>query len=467
MVQSRSPQALPRQAADAAMADASALLFHDVPVAVYLRSADGSFLEVNKSTATLFGYPDPAAFLAAMADTPEQFYLDPGTRQAVLDALATAGTVAGRRYQAMCHDGFVIWIEESAQRTTSPEGDIFYVGFLRDVTEEKSTSWALAEAEEKYRSIFEHAVEGLFQMTPAGRFVTVNGALARMLGFDAPQDLTALGDAAAGIFVHPEDRQFLHAALSETGVVRAMETQLRRTDGQRLWVSIQARAVRGGDGTVVLCEGSMEDVTERQRSQEALRQNLKRTKALFHQTVKSLSTTVRFRDPYTAGHQDSVSRLAAAMARRMGLDPDTVDGIQVAGQLHDIGKISVPVRYLCKPGRLIGLEWEFMKQHSATGYEILKDIDFPWPVAEIVLCHHERLDGTGYPRGLSGKDLGVPARILAVADVLDAMASNRPYRPALGVDAALEELARHRGIAFDADAVDAAREVIATGTLRY
>jgi PAS domain S-box-containing protein/putative nucleotidyltransferase with HDIG domain len=457
----------PNSVADAAMADASALLFHDVPAAVYLRGVDGKFLEVNNATAALFGHAGPAAFLSAMADCPEQFYLDPAARKSVLDELAASGVVTGRRYQAMCDDGYVIWIEESAKRTVSPEGDVFYVGFLRDVTEEKSTSWALAEAEEKYRTIFENAVEGLFQMTPAGRFVTVNGALARMLRFASPEALTALGDAAANLFTHPEDRQFLHAALSETGVVRAMETELRRGDGTRIWVSVQARAVRGGDGAVVLYEGSMEDVTERRRSQEALRHNLKRTKALFHQTVKSLSTTVRFRDPYTAGHQDSVARLATAMARRMGLDRDTVDCIQVAGQLHDIGKISVPVRYLCKPGRLIGLEWEFMKQHATTGYEILKDIDFPWPVAEIVLCHHERLDGSGYPRGLGGEDLCQPARILAVADVLDAMASNRPYRPALGVTVALDELARHRGTAFDADAVDAAREVVAAGDVTY
>ena len=467
MTGASNPQTPPRSAADTAMADASALLFHDVPVAVYLRALDGAFLEVNKAAAALFGYADPAAFLTAMADSPEQFYLDPMARKAVLDELAASGAVAGQRYQAMCDDGFVVWIEESAKRTVSPEGDAFYVGFLRDVTEEKSTSWALAEAEEKYRTIFENAVEGLFQMTPAGRFVTVNGALARMLRFASPEALTALGDTAANLFARPEDRQFLHAALSQTGVVRAMETELRRGDGSRIWVSVQARAVRGGDGAVVLYEGSMEDVTERRRSQEALRQNLKRTKALFHQTVKSLSTTVRFRDPYTAGHQDSVARLAVAMARRLGLDRDAVDCIQVAGQLHDIGKISVPVRYLCKPGRLIGLEWEFMKQHAATGYEILKDIDFPWPVAEIVLCHHERLDGSGYPRGLGGEALSQPARILAVADVLDAMASNRPYRPALGVPVALEELARHRGTAFDADAVDAAREAVTDGDVAY
>ena len=457
----------PAPQADASMVDASAMLFHDVPLAVYLRAVDGAFLEVNKAMAWLFGYADPAAFLSAMADIPDQFYLDPGTRDAVLQELATVGTVSSRRYQAICQDGFVLWIEESARRTVSPGGDLFYIGFLRDVTQEKSTSWALTEAEEKYRSIFEHAVEGLFQLTPAGRFVTVNGALARMLGYASTQQLTARGNAAADVFVRPEDRQFLHAALGETGVVRAMESELSRADGQRIWVSLQARAVRDGAGSVVLYEGSMEDITERRRSQEALRQTLKQTRSLFHQTVKSLSTTVRFRDPYTAGHQDTVARLAAAIAQEMGLPKDTVTGIRVAGQLHDIGKISVPVRYLCKPGRLVGLEWEFMKQHAATGYEILKDIDFPWPVAEIVRCHHERLDGSGYPRGLDASALGIEARILAVADVLDAMASNRPYRPALGVDAALAELTRHRGAAFDGDVVDTAHQVIASGAVRY
>ena len=458
---------LNRPETGAGVAEASALLFNDMPLAVYLRAADGSFVKANQAMAGLFGYPDPAAFLTAMAAAPDQFYLDPTVRLTVLDELAATGSITGQRYQAICRDGFVLWIEESAHRTASPDGAFFYIGFLRDITEEKSTSWALSEAEEKYRSIFERAVEGLFQMTPAGRFVTVNGALARMLGYASPQALTARGDDAAAIFIHPEDRQFLHAALTQTGIVRGMETELARTDGQRLWGSIYARAVRDGDGVVVLYEGSMEDVTERRQSQEALRRTLKHTRSLFHQTVKSLSTTMRFRDSYTASHQDTVARLAAAMARAMALPEDAIAGIRVAGQLHDIGKISVPVRYLSKPGRLVGLEWEFMKQHAVTGYEILKDINFPWPVAETVRSHHERLDGTGYPQGLTASDLGIEARILAVADVLDAMASNRPYRPALGTDAALAELSRHRGTAFDADAVDAAHEVIASGLIRY
>jgi len=447
--------------------DASALLFHDAPMPVYLRAIDGVFLDVNQAMATLFGYEDPAAFLCAMTDMPDQFYLDTTARNRILHDLDHDGSISGRQFQAICRDGFVLWVEESAHKVLSQAGKVFCIGYLRDVTTEKSTRWALTEAEEKYRSIFEHAVEGLFQMTPSGRFVTVNEALARILGFPSPAALAALGDVAQTLFVRHEDREFLHATMESVGVIRGMEAEMSRADDAHIWVSIYARAVRDGQSTVVLYEGSMEDITERRRSQEQLRRNLKTTRALFLQTVKSLSKTVRFRDPYTASHQDNVARLAEAIAQRMGLPQDTVDGIKVAGQLHDIGKISVPVRYLCKPGRLVGLEWEFMKQHAQTGHEILKDIDFPWPVAEIVLLHHERLDGSGYPRGLSGDQIRLEGRILAVADVLDAMASNRPYRPALGVDVAIEELLRHKGTAFDADAVDAACEIIHTGLIRY
>ena len=361
----------------------------------------------------------------------------------------------------------MFWVEESSRRIHSQTGETFYFGYLRDITPEKSTTWALAEAEEKYRGIFEHAVEGLFQITPSGRFVTINAALARMLGYPTTPPLTGKPQGAAEAFVRPEDWNFLQATMRAVGVVRGLEAELFRLDGTRIWASLHARAVRDNQGQPVLYEGSMEDVTERRQSQEQLRHNLQITRSLFHQTVKSLAKTVRFRDSYTAGHQDNVARLAGAAARCLGLSEDTVAGIRVAGQLHDIGKINVPVRYLSKPGRLVGLEWEFMKQHAMTGYEILRDIEFPWPVAEIVLAHHERLDGSGYPRGLTAKDILPEARILAVADVLDAMASNRPYRPALGLAAALGELTRHQGTLFDPDVVAAMHQLVRTGECAY
>ncbi|MDD2701227.1 MAG: MASE3 domain-containing protein [Sideroxydans sp.] len=173
-------------------------------------------------------------------------------------------------------------------------------------------------------------------------------------------------------------------------------------------------------------------------------------------TVQAIASTVEMRDPYTAGHQRRVADLAAAIAGEMGLSHEQIFAIHLAGVVHDLGKISIPAEILSKPSRLNEIEYSFIKTHPQAGYDILKDIDFQWPVAEMVLQHHERLDGTGYPRGLKGEEIIQGARILAVADVIEAMASHRPYRPGLGIEAALQEISKHRGVSYDAEVADAA-----------
>lgn len=168
-----------------------------------------------------------------------------------------------------------------------------------------------------------------------------------------------------------------------------------------------------------------------------------------------MASTVETGDPYIAGHQRRVADLARAIAKEMGLSAEPIDGIRVAGVIHDIGKISIPGEVLSKPGRLTEIEFGLIKAHPQVGYEILKAIDFPWPVAQIVLQHHERMDGSGYPSGLSSEEILLEARVLAVADVVEAISSHRPYRPALGMDKALEEISRHKGVLYDAGVVDA------------
>jgi HD-GYP domain-containing protein (c-di-GMP phosphodiesterase class II) len=168
-----------------------------------------------------------------------------------------------------------------------------------------------------------------------------------------------------------------------------------------------------------------------------------------------MAMTVEARDPYTAGHQHRVSDLARTIATEMDLPGNLIDGLRTAGMIHDLGKISVPAEILSKPTKLSEIEFSLIKVHPRSGYDILKDIDFPWPVARIVLEHHERQDGSGYPNGLTGDKLLMESRILAVADVVESMASHRPYRPALGIDAALEEIARGKGVLYDPDAADA------------
>ncbi|ADE12460.1 HD domain-containing phosphohydrolase [Sideroxydans lithotrophicus] len=179
--------------------------------------------------------------------------------------------------------------------------------------------------------------------------------------------------------------------------------------------------------------------------------------------IQAIAATVEMRDPYTAGHQRRVAQLAVAIATRMGLAPERIHGIRLAGTVHDVGKIGVPAEILSKPGTLDGTEFNLIKRHPGVGYEILKDVDFPWPIAQMVRSHHERQDGSGYPDGLKGEEILLETRIIAVADVVEAMASYRPYRPGLGMQAALEEIVANRGVSYDALVVDACCQVIEAG----
>ena len=201
-------------------------------------------------------------------------------------------------------------------------------------------------------------------------------------------------------------------------------------------------------------------VEEKGRAGEELNRSFEQLRRTLGGTIKALASAVEMRDPYTASHIRKVTQLAFAIAKEMDLSEEQIEGIHVAGTLHDIGKIYVPVEILNKPDRLTEMEMGLIKAHSQVGPEILKEIEFPWPVAQIVLQHHERMDGSGYPSGLSGKDILLEARILAVADVVEAMASHRPYRPSLGIDKALEEISHNRGVLYDPEVVDACLQVI-------
>jgi putative nucleotidyltransferase with HDIG domain len=204
-----------------------------------------------------------------------------------------------------------------------------------------------------------------------------------------------------------------------------------------------------------LYQAAQRELEERKRAELELQQSYDRLETTFEGTVKALAALAEARDPYTAGHQQEVARLASAIAEEMGLPEDEVLGIRMAGLVHDIGKICVPAEILSKPTSLTEIETQMIQTHPQTAHDILKTVEFPWPVAEIVLQHHERIDGSGYPRGLLGHEMLLAARVLCVADTVEAMASNRPYRPAHGIEEALEEILQRRGAFYDAEVVEA------------
>jgi len=189
-------------------------------------------------------------------------------------------------------------------------------------------------------------------------------------------------------------------------------------------------------------------------SEQKLRQSYQKLQKTMEGAIDTIAKIVETKDPYTSGHQQRVSKLAITIARKMKLPQEKIEGIRVSSLVHDVGKISIPAEILNKPIKLTEIEFNLIKDHSQVGYDILKSIEFPWPIEKIVLQHHERLDGSGYPRGLKGEDIIIEARIIGVADVVEAMSSHRPYRPALGIDAALEEISKNRGIFYDPEVVD-------------
>jgi PAS domain S-box-containing protein len=327
---------------------------------------------------------------------------------------------------------------------------------VRDITEQKQAEDALKKSEIKYRTIFENAIEGIYQVTMEGRFVTANAALAHMAGYDSPEDLIeSVKDIGKDLYVHPEDRKRFLKIREEMGFVEGFEVEFKKKDGTHFWVVINARAVKDEQGKVLYNEGLVEDITLRKQAEENLKESLEKLKKAVNTTIQVLVSALEIRDPYTAGHQSRSADLACAIATEMGLCQEKIDGLRMAGEIHDIGKLSIPVEILSKPSKLTNLEFSLIKEHSQSGFDMLKDIDSPWPLAATVHQHHERMNGTGYPKNLKGDDIIIEARILAVADVVEAMASHRPYRASLGIEKALEEIEQNKGILYDENVAEA------------
>jgi PAS domain S-box-containing protein len=329
-------------------------------------------------------------------------------------------------------------------------------GIVRDITERRLAEEALRKNEAKYRHLIEDAQEGIFQSTAEGRHITVNQAFANILGYESPEEVVKnITDIAHQVYVHPEDRAKIVQIIEKEGSVKGYEAQFYRKDGSKTWVSINMHVIRDDQGNLLYYQGIDQDITDRKKMEKERQENIERLRKSLGATINAMAVTVETRDPYTAGHQRRVADLARTIASEMKLTNEQIDGIRMASMIHDIGKISIPSEILAKPTKLTELEFSLIKTHSQSGYNILKDIDFLWPVAQIILQHHERINGSGYPNGLTGEQILLESQILAVADVVEAISSHRPYRPAFGINIALNEITKNRGILYNPDIVDA------------
>lgn len=347
--------------------------------------------------------------------------------------------------------GQIRWIMETVT-SIFYRGSKAVLGSYMDITEEKEWRTSLEELMTLETSILDaipHAVLGLKER----QIIFANNAVETVFGWK-PQEL--IGKSTR--ILYRSDQEYEQIASDFYPVLEERPTFMeefpcRRKDGRDILCMVSTSRI-GKTLKQRRIVATYEDITARKKAEIELKQSFERLQKGLEDTIQTIAMIVETRDPYTAGHQRQVDKLATAIAREMGLSEDKIRGIHTAAVIHDIGKIYVPAEMLSKPGHLTNIEYDIMKTHPQVSYDILKRIEFPWPVADIVYQHHERLNGSGYPKGLKDGQILTEAKILAVADVVESMASHRPYRPTIGMDKALAEINRNKGILYDPEVVD-------------
>ena len=355
-------------------------------------------------------------------------------------------------------DGKYIWLSLRSEiiREKDQITGLQIIG--HNITERKEAEKELKDNKERYEILFKHMNDGVFvysknpDNTP-GKLIEVNEAACTLLEYTKEELLNlAPYDYVKSEKTDSSPGKACLQALSNKNKVIAEKIYITKS-GKEIFVEASSQLFEYRNKPIVIT--MTRDISQRKKTEAELQRSCQSLQQVMNSTITTMASLVELKDPYTAGHQVRVSKLACAIAQEMGLSIDQIDGIRAAGLVHDIGKISIPSEILSKPGILNETEFTMIKTHPLVGYEILKKIEFPWPVAQTVHQHHERLNGSGYPYGLSGNDISIEARIISVADIVEAMATHRPYRPALGISEAFKEITQNKEILYDPQAVDA------------
>jgi PAS domain S-box-containing protein/putative nucleotidyltransferase with HDIG domain len=423
----------------------------DVGIA-HVNSADGTWLRVNQCMCDLLGYSHEELLATTFAAITHPDDVDENVRHLRRMLAGDEETYAAdKRY--LRKDGSIVWVHLNVAMIRKEDGAPDYnITVLTDITERKMAEKALASSESRLKAMFEQAPVGIALLeSPTGR---IQGANARYLEITGWSEGEVVARGWEGI-THPDDVQQELLAYSKMGAGEidgfTMAKRYVRPDGQVAWAILTVSTIKAPD--LYLC--MVEDITAGRAAEELAVRQAERIERTLTSVVDITSNIVELRDPYTTGHQRRVSELAVRIAEGLGMSDAEIGDLRVAGLLHDIGKAGVPVEILAEPGEISSHEFAIIKSHAAAGYRLSVSANMAEPIAEMIYQHHERYDGSGYPRGLTGDQMLLGAKVLAVADVVEAMMSHRPYRSALGIKAALAEIERGSGSLYDAWVVEA------------
>jgi len=377
-----------------------------------------------------------------------------------LRSIFTEGTASLMSYVFVAEDGTRKFFEVNLSPLLQGGKAAKIICVARDITERKQAEEWLLRERSMVERIMKTSPAGITVVDRDGRVVFANKRAEEILGltmdkidgltYNSPEWL--ITDFDGNPF--PAEKLPFARVLSSDRPVYGIRHAIGSPEGRHAYISINGAPIHDDTGNITEVVFSIDDVTQQRRAEEKISETIKQLRKSIDDTIRAMAMIVEERDPYTAGHQSRVAGLAVAIAQEMNLSEDQISGIWMASSIHDVGKMNIPAEILSKPASLTRIEFDLIKSHVEVGYKILETIAFPYPVAEIVYQHHERMDGSGYPRNLEGDEILLDARIIAVADVVEAMASHRPYRASLGIDAALEEIEKNKGVLYDSTVAD-------------